>query len=169
MKNKVIKAELSHEDIVNIIRGCNMPYKLMQQFSKLGLGSYTGGLVDEWKWQGSDLGSIWEKYTSDELWKIYQNLRQYQQMENLCNDLNRHLPCKSQSDVDIITELLTEKIDSFPERHIYWSKEVYHDAEHENDKCLYILIFNSNVEIVPSENQSERPGVIVRYKNEKEN
>ncbi len=169
MENKVIKAELSHEDIVNIIKGCNMPYKLMQQFSKLGLGSYTGGLVDEWKWQGSGLGSIWEKYTLDELWKIYQNLRQYQQMENLCNDLNRHLPCKSQSDVDIITELLTEKIDSFPERHIYWSREIYIDAGLKEDQCLNILIHSDKVLFVPSEDPVEHQGVVVRYKHEKEN
>ena len=87
-------------------------------------------------------------------------------MQELCNELNKHLPCMNQEDVDALTRLLQEHIDSFPERHIYWSREIYIDAGFDKDKCTLIMIHSDNVVFVPSEDPVEHPGVVVRYKHE---
>lgn len=87
-------------------------------------------------------------------------------MQELCNELNKHLPCKSQEDVDALTRLLQEHIDSLPERHIYWSREIYIDAGFDKDKCMLIMIHSDNVVFMPSEEPVEHPGVVVRYKHE---
>ena len=87
-------------------------------------------------------------------------------MKELCDKLNAHLPCKSQADVDELTRLLRENIDSDPDLHIYWSREIYIDAGFDKDKCTLIMINSDNVVFVPSEDPVEHPGVVVRYKHE---
>lgn len=72
----------------------------------------------------------------------------------------------NQEDVDALTRLLQEHIDSFPERRIYWSREIYIDAGFDKDKCTLIMIHSDNVVFVPSEDPVEHPGVVVRYKHE---
>ena len=84
----------------------------------------------------------------------------------LCNKLNRHLPCQSQTDVDELTRLLQENIEAIPKRNIYWSREIYIDAGFKDDKCLDILIHSNRVSFVPSEDPVKHPGVVVRYKHE---
>ena len=87
-------------------------------------------------------------------------------MKELCDKLNAHLPCKSQADVDELTRLLRENIDSDPDLHIYWSRGIYIDAGLDKDKCTLIMIHSDNIVFVPSEDPVEHPGVVVRYKHE---
>ncbi len=87
-------------------------------------------------------------------------------MKELCEELNKYIPCKSQDDVDALTKLLQENIDAYPERHIYWSREIYIDAGLKEDQCLNILIHSDNVLFVPSEDPVEHEGIVVRYKHE---
>lgn len=87
-------------------------------------------------------------------------------MKRLCEELNKHLPCKSQKDVDALTKLLQENIDAYPERCIYWSREIYIDAGLNEDQCMNILIYSDNVLFVPSEDPIEHPGIVVRYRHE---
>lgn len=87
-------------------------------------------------------------------------------MKELCEELNKHLPCRSQDDVDALTKLLQENIDAYPERRIYWSREIYIDAGFNEDRCLNILIHSDKVLFVPSEDPVEHPGLAVRYKHE---
>ena len=87
-------------------------------------------------------------------------------MQDLCDNLNKHLPCKNQEDVDALTKLLQDGIDNDPDKHIYWSREIYIDAGMNENRCLNILIHSPNVMFVPSEDPVEHPGVVVRYKHE---
>ncbi len=87
-------------------------------------------------------------------------------MKNLCEKLNACIPCKSQSDVDTLTSLLAQHIDSDPKQHIYWSKEILLDTGSNEDLCLSLLLKSSDVIFVPSKDQIKHPGVVVRYKHE---
>ncbi len=88
--------------------------------------------------------------------------------QEFCKELNSHLPCKSQDDVDALTRLIKENIDPYPNRNIYWSRELYINANCNDDKCMNILLHNDNVLFTPTEDPEEHRGVTARYKYEVE-
>lgn len=85
MEPHTIQINLIRIDLINMIRGCDVPYELMGEFSKLGLGYYTGGLDDRWTWYSYD-SEGWQKVTMEKLLAIYQNLRQYQMRFHKCDE-----------------------------------------------------------------------------------
>lgn len=87
-------------------------------------------------------------------------------MKELCDKLNKCIPCKSQADVDQLTRLLQENIEAYPDRKIYWSNEVYLNSGCNQDRCQVILLFSGDVMFVPSDDPQKSPGVVVRYKYE---
>lgn len=87
-------------------------------------------------------------------------------MQAICNELNAHLPCRNQQDVDGLTRLLRENIDAYPDRGMYWSREIFIDAGFKDETCMQILIHSNKVQFVPSDDPEEHPGVVVQYKHE---
>ena len=84
----------------------------------------------------------------------------------LCDKLNSCIPCKSQSDVDKMTELLGEMSD-FPTNtkpQIYWDREVWIDSGFDDNKCMDILIHTDKLYFKPSDDMIEHPGIRVKYK-----
>lgn len=84
----------------------------------------------------------------------------------LCDKLNSCIPCKSQSDVDKMTELLGEMVD-FPTNvkpQIYWDREVWIDSGFNDEVCMNMLIKTDKLYFEPSDDITEHPGVWVRYK-----
>ena len=67
-----MKIELSKDDLVALVIGTDCPYELINKYSKMDIGHYIGGFVDEWKWNVYGLKELSE----EELYKIYQELKQ---------------------------------------------------------------------------------------------
>ena len=55
--------EMTKKDLVRLVCGVSPDYKKMDD----RYGSYTGGFVDDWKWNSSALF----KLTEDKLWELY--------------------------------------------------------------------------------------------------
>ena len=161
MKRDTLLIALQHEDAVRLLRGSDVPCSLMEKFEGISLGAYTGGMADRWTWASAG-DNVWNKHTIQELWDLYQTIK----ISELCAKLNAHLPCKTQKDIDGLTMMLKENIDEVPERHIYWSREIFIDAGFKDEQCMNILIHSDNVIFVPSEDPTEHPGIVVRYKYE---
>lgn len=87
-------------------------------------------------------------------------------MQELCDKLNSHLPCKSQEDVDTISNMLKEHFDKHPKHKIYWSRKVFIDSGFDDEMCFKMLIKRVDMHFVPSEDKEEHPGIVVRYKYE---
>jgi hypothetical protein len=54
--------ELNKDDLITLVNGLEAPNELMTKYKKLGIGSYTGGFVDEWRWDKYGLKELSEKY-----------------------------------------------------------------------------------------------------------
>lgn len=65
--------ELNKEDLITLVKGLDAPNELMKKYKKLGIGSYTGGFVDEWRWDKYGLKELSE----EELYNIFQECRSY--------------------------------------------------------------------------------------------
>lgn len=64
-----IEATLRKSDLINMIMGTEPGYDKMDPIEDAGFGRYTGGFVDEWKWNRSKLEEI------DDLTKLYKLYR----------------------------------------------------------------------------------------------
>ena len=78
MKNKerVLKGEplptleMSHKDIVNMLRGTDPSYDIMDRIISMGLGCYVGGQGDHFEWHYAT-DSRWSKYSIEALYYLY--------------------------------------------------------------------------------------------------
>lgn len=77
--------------------------------------------------------------------------------KKLCEELNSHIPCKTQEDVDALAELLKEET-------IYWDKEVWMDSGFKDTICMKMLIYTDKLCFTPTTNEEEHPGVRITYK-----
>ena len=71
-EDKGASVELSKRDIINMVRGTSPNYEGMSEAIAMELGTYTGGMVDRFDWNGADSKS-WDKYTSEELLLLYRH------------------------------------------------------------------------------------------------
>ena len=69
-----MKIELNKDDLVALVVGSEPNSKLMNKYTVLKYGNWTGGFVDEWAW------NKWELYRLDEeeLYNIYKECRESQ-------------------------------------------------------------------------------------------
>ena len=83
-----------------------------------------------------------------------------------CERLNALLPCKSQEDVDGMTEILKElfSLPIEPQPKMYWDREIWIDSGFNDEKCIKMLIYTDRLCFVPSDDWEEHPGVEVKYK-----
>jgi len=63
--------ELTHQDLINLVKGRSPGYEKMDEIIKRGLGTYIGGFADEWRWDNFALN----KLTDEELYELYKSLR----------------------------------------------------------------------------------------------
>ena len=72
--------DLTHADLCRLVCGTPGPYyPLMEEVTKLGLGSYTGGHLDGWRWhQYADSpyarNEGWARLSEERLWDLYQRI-----------------------------------------------------------------------------------------------
>ena len=70
IKQETINAKLDYMDVINMIRGTYPPYKLMDELTKLGFGSYCSGFHDKWYWTYAS-SEAWRKLTLTQLFSLY--------------------------------------------------------------------------------------------------
>ena len=84
-----------------------------------------------------------------------------------CDRLNKHLPCKSQEDVDNLNSILRELFDNVKESCLYWSRKIFIDGGFDDKKCGYI-ISHSECHFIPVYDIEEHIGVKAIYDYEEE-
>lgn len=62
--------QLEKCDIINLIRGIDPNYKVMQTALYMGLGKFSGGFSEEFRWESST-NKCWEVGTAEELYNLY--------------------------------------------------------------------------------------------------
>ena len=72
MENGVTK-ELSKRDVIHMLRGTSPTLSGMGEAIKMGLGTYTGGMVNRYDWKDAG-NSAWDKYTAADLLVLYREL-----------------------------------------------------------------------------------------------
>jgi hypothetical protein len=70
---KGVTKELSKRDVIHMLRGTSPTLSGMGEAIKMGLGMYTGGMVDRYDWKDAD-DSAWDKYTAADLLVLYREL-----------------------------------------------------------------------------------------------
>lgn len=69
-----MEVNLSKKDIIHLLRGIELlDYKTIFELRNIGLGEYTGGFVDSFEWNSTNMES-WNKYSEEELFKLYKKL-----------------------------------------------------------------------------------------------
>lgn len=89
------------------------------------------------------------------------------ELQGYCDRLNEHMPCKSQEDVDALSEIMTELFEKVEKSTLYWSREVFLDGGTNGDKCAYIMTHRECL-FVPVCDVEEHIGIKVIYGYEKE-
>lgn len=98
--------------------------------------------------------------------KDYDMKTEKMKMKLLCEKLNAHLPCKSQQDVDALNNLINEMRNANPDSGLYFDREIFIDANFNNELMRKITMYSGKVQFEPSNDPTEHPGVVVRYKEE---
>jgi hypothetical protein len=64
--------DLSKDDLVTLVIGCSPHHSLINKYSALKYGHWTGGFVDEWSWHKWTL----EELNEEKLYDIFQECTQ---------------------------------------------------------------------------------------------
>ena len=95
-------------------------------------------------------------------------LRERTYLRKKAAEINKHLPCKDQTDIDALAALIEETCSyrkDYPHYQLYWDREVYIDAGFDGDRCSYIMCFDKNIVVVAKvDDMVEHPGLTVTYK-----
>jgi hypothetical protein len=67
-----MKVELSKDDLVTLVMGFNLYNDLINKYSRLEYGHWTGGHADVWTWHKWAL----ERLDEEELYNIYKECRE---------------------------------------------------------------------------------------------
>jgi hypothetical protein len=62
-----MKVDLDRKDIISLLKGSKPYYSVMNKIPK-ELGSYTGGFVDDWRWNNINENV---SYTDEQLYDLY--------------------------------------------------------------------------------------------------
>lgn len=65
--------EIDKIDIVNMLKGTAPPYELIEELEKSGVGNFTGGFSDGWRWNEFELKTKSEQ----DLFEIYTKIKTY--------------------------------------------------------------------------------------------
>lgn len=72
-----MNVNLSKKDIIRLLRGVEIfDYKTVYNLKYLGLGDHIGGFIDSFQWNDVNSES-WNKYSEEELYKLYQKLTEH--------------------------------------------------------------------------------------------
>lgn len=88
-------------------------------------------------------------------------------MEALCKKMNDLIPCKTQEDEQQLKQLIREMIDSrqeYPLNNLYYDREIYIDSGFRDVKMWEIVTKSGKVQFEPSDDPTEHPGIVARYK-----
>ena len=66
--------EMSHRDIVNMLRGTSPGYDVMDRAIRMDIGCYYGGQGDHFEWRDAD-SKAWEQYTIEQLYDLYTEIK----------------------------------------------------------------------------------------------
>ena len=67
-----MKVELDREDLINLIKGTEPTHELMEHPSIKQLGTYTGGMDDDWSWGRNE---SFDHLNNAQLLKLYYLLK----------------------------------------------------------------------------------------------
>ena len=82
--------------------------------------------------------------------------------KRFCNALNKHIPFKNEDDRNIVNDMIWEMYQNGGA--LYWDRELFIDCDCSDEAKRDLLRFSDKVHFEPSEDVSEHPGVVVRYK-----
>lgn len=82
--------------------------------------------------------------------------------KRFCNALNKHIPFKNEDDKNIVINMIWEMYQNGGA--LYWDRNIYIDCYYSNEAMRDLLSSSDKVRFEPSEDVSEHPGVVVRYK-----
>lgn len=104
-----MESDLSKMDIIHLIRGTEIPdYKTMFEIKNMGLGDYIGGFVDSFEWNNTNSES-WDKYSEEELLKLYKELTKKNKVMKSYTDLEQHKSIKEALD-NAFCKFVTESL-----------------------------------------------------------
>lgn len=88
-------------------------------------------------------------------------------MKRLCNKLNKIISEKKDGFIDELNKLMYEQV--FQKGwQLYWDREIFIDCNG-NEKTMKDLVRKSDlVKFEPSDDPTEHPGVVIRYKEQKQ-
>lgn len=61
---------LTHADLVRLIRGCELGIEHVNMLQQHELGTYVGGMNDHWEWADKN-SDHWNDVSEEELWQLY--------------------------------------------------------------------------------------------------
>jgi hypothetical protein len=64
--------ELDRTDIITLIKGCFIPFSMMDDKILKKMGKFIGGFTDEWRWEYKPDIS---EFSDEELWNVYLKLK----------------------------------------------------------------------------------------------
>ena len=73
MKTETLQVELDRSEIVSLIKGICPSYSLITELENMGFGKFIGGFVEKWEWTQND--KFWKKYSIEQLFDIYKNIK----------------------------------------------------------------------------------------------
>lgn len=94
------------------------------------------------------------------VWKIVNWINyfgKWNPMVELCYRLNMLLCEKNEENINEIKQLIKDNVEHYPDRNLYWDKEI--SAE---DRNLITFIKNNDFLFIPTDNQKDNPGIIIR-------
>ena len=84
-------------------------------------------------------------------------------MNDLCEKLNKLIPCKTEDDRKKLKKIIAEEL-PMQGGSLYWHKKFFVDCKCNENKMKEVLTQDGTVEFSPCENQEKYPGIIVGYK-----
>ena len=84
-------------------------------------------------------------------------------LDEICKELNSHLPVMSDEDITFLNEIINEAYDTIPGFNIYWDRQIYIDCGFDDEKMHDIVTQTDKVHFEPSDDVEEHNGVVVRY------
>ena len=83
-------------------------------------------------------------------------------LQEYCDKLNMYIPPQTKNEMDIIIDILNELSNDIKGGNIYWSREIYIDANFDDDKSFEIMI-TKPCHFEVSDDIEEHPGIVLKY------
>lgn len=83
-------------------------------------------------------------------------------MRQLCRKLNKILSEKKEGFVDELNKLIADLYESGAQ--MYWDRDIFIDYNGDYEKMRELVKTTDKVKFEPSDDPTEHPGVVIRYK-----